>query len=388
MNQLRLLAKAPHRLYFSLGALALIVLFTWWWLGLHSGAALAVPLHALIMPLGVFPLFILGFTFTAGPRWLSVEAPAHLFLLHGSTYFSGILILLLASSLHLVALQLSGFALMLAAWCAVTVRWARLIKQSQVKDKTHAYALLLSMCGGIAALLASFLWIGGVQGAWAVARQLAFFTFLLPIFLTVCHRMLPFFSSNVLPNYQMWRPTSLLLAWIAACWLIAFAGIFELHLVEALCASLLSLVFANTSWRWGLFACLFARPQNRLLAMLHLSFAWLPIVFALQAATALGAPLGSAMIHALALGFMGTMLVGFVSRVSFGHSGRPLQVSQVLWALYLALHAAAVLRVAASIGHDALLMQIAASLWLVLLLVWVGMMLPIYLRPRVDGQPG
>lgn len=388
MNQLRLLAKAPHRLYFSLGTLALLVLFTWWWLGLRSGAALAVPLHALIMPLGVFPLFILGFTFTAGPRWLSVEASSHLFLLHGTTYFSGILILLLASSLHLIALQLSGFALMLAAWCAVTLRWAKLVKQSQVKDKKHAIALLLSMCGGIAALLASFLWIGGISSAWVVARQLAFFTFLLPIFLTVCHRMLPFFSSNVLPNYQMWRPTSLLFGWISACWLIAVAGMIDLPLIEALCASLLSLSFANTSWRWGLFTCLFARPQNRLLAMLHLSFAWLPIVFALQAASALGAQIGSAMVHALALGFMGTMLVGFVSRVSFGHSGRPLQVSRMLWALYLALHAAAVLRVAASIGHYASLMQIAASLWLVLLLIWVGMMLPIYLQPRVDGQPG
>ncbi len=388
MNQLRLLAKAPHRLYFALGALALVVLFSWWWLGLRSGTALAVPLHALIMPLGVFPLFILGFTFTAGPRWLSVEGSGHHFLLHGTTYFSGILILLLATSLHLVALQLSGFALMLAAWCAVTVRWAKLIKQSQVKDKTHAIALLIAMGGGVAALLASFLWIGGIQEAWLVARQLAFFTFLLPIFLTVCHRMLPFFSSTVLPNYQVWRPYALLFGWIIACWIIALAGIFQLALVEALCASLLSLSFANTSWRWGLFTCLFAKPQNRLLAMLHLSFAWLAIVFALQAASALGAQLGSANIHALALGFMGTMLVGFVSRVSFGHSGRPLQVSSLLWALYLALHAAAVLRVAASIGHSNSLMHIAASLWLVLLLVWVGMMLPIYLRPRVDGQAG
>lgn len=388
MNQLRLLAKAPHRLYFSLGALALLVLFSWWWWGLRSGAAPAVPLHALVMPLGVFPLFILGFTFTAGPRWLSIEASAHLFLLHGTTYFAGILILLLASSLHLVALQLSGFALMLAAWSAVTLRWATLVKQSQVRDKKHALALLLSMCGGLLALLASFLWIGGISSAWIVARQLTFFAFLLPIFLTVCHRMLPFFSSNVLPNYVMWRPASLLMGWIAACWLIAIAGIFHLALIEALCASALSLSFANTSWRWGLIKCLLARPQNRLLAMLHLSFAWLPIVFALQAAGALGAPIGSAMVHALALGFMGTMLVGFVSRVSFGHSGRPLQVSAVLWALYLALHVAAVLRVAASIAHYAFLMQIAASLWLVLLLIWVSMMLPIYLQVRVDGQPG
>jgi len=48
---------------------------------------MAVPLHAILMPLGVFPLFILGFTFTAGPRWLSVESDDHYFLLHGGSYF-------------------------------------------------------------------------------------------------------------------------------------------------------------------------------------------------------------------------------------------------------------------------------------------------------------
>jgi uncharacterized protein involved in response to NO len=144
------------------------------------------------------------------------------------------------------------------------------------------------------------------------------------------------------------------------------------------------LSFANTSWRWGLFRSL----QNRLLAMLHLSFAWLSVVFALQAASAFGAQIGSAMVHALALGFMGTMLVGFVSRVSFGHSGRPLQVSNLLWGVYLSLHLAAILRVAASVTATPAMMQVSASVWLILLLTWVGLMAPIYLHARADGQPG
>ena len=122
--------------------------------------------------------------------------------------------------------------------------------------------------------------------------------------------------------------------------------------------------------------------------MLHLSFAWLSIVFALQAASAFGAQIGSAMVHALALGFMGTMLVGFVSRVSFGHSGRPLQVSNALWAVYLALHVAALLRVAASVTAIPQMMSLSASVWLLLLLIWVGFMLPIYLNARADGQAG
>ena len=378
------LALAPHRLYFFLGALSVLTLFTWWWLYLQSGQTAAVPLHALMMPLGVFPLFILGFTFTAGPRWLGVEAGNHDFLLHGGTYFCGLMLALLASMLGWLPLRTSGFALMLSAWLAVTWRWWRLIRKSRSNDKKHALGIGVAMCGGGVALACTLLWSMGSHIAWNIARQLAFFGFLLPVFLTVCHRMLPFFTSNVLVPYTAWRPTWLLTLWLAACYLLALAGSVAFRPLEALAAGVLCLSFAYTSWRWGLFRCL----KNRLLAMLHLSFAWLTIVFGLQTLAALGMNIGSAAIHALGLGFMGTMLVGFVSRVTYGHSGRPLQASNGLWALYLGMHLAALLRVVASVWALPQILTWSASLWLLLLLLWVAQMLPVYLRARVDGQPG
>jgi uncharacterized protein involved in response to NO len=378
------LTQAPHRLYFFLGLTALLSLLVWWWMSVQFSINWPVPLHGILMPLGVFPLFILGFTFTAGPRWLNLEASPHHFLLHGLTYFLGIILVLFASVVGLPPLRLSGFALMLAAWSAVSLRWAKLIIDSKVEDKRHAVALLIAMCGGILAMLCAFLWACGSHIAWLAARQLAFFAFLLPTFLTVCHRMLPFFTGNVLKNYTVWRPYSLLVTWISGCWLLAFAGIVESNLVQAVVGTLLSLSFANTSWRWGLFRSF----ENRLLAMLHLSFAWLAIVFGLQAASALGAQIGSAMIHALALGFMSTMLVAFVSRVSFGHSGRALHASNLLWGLYLMLHLAAILRVLANMQSNTNLLQFSASLWLIVFVTWAAIMLPLYLRPRIDGQAG
>lgn len=378
------LTQAPHRFYFFLGLTALLSLVLWWWMSVQFSIDWPIPLHGILMPLGVFPLFILGFTFTAGPRWLNIEASSHHFLLHGLTYFLGVILVLFASVVGLPPLRLSGFALMLAAWSAVSLRWAKLIIDSKVEDKRHAIALLIAMYGGILAMLCAFLWASGSQIAWQAARQLAFFAFLLPTFLTVCHRMLPFFTGNVLKNYTVWRPYSVLVTWISGCWLLAFAGIVESSLVQAVVGTLLSLSFANTSWRWGLFRSF----ENRLLAMLHLSFAWLAIVFGLQAASALGAQIGSAMIHALALGFMSTMLVAFVSRVSFGHSGRALHASNLLWGLYLMLHLAAILRVLANMQSNTSLLQFSASLWLMVFVTWAAIMLPIYLRPRIDGQAG
>jgi uncharacterized protein involved in response to NO len=85
---------------------------------------------------------------------------------------------------------------------------------------------------------------------------------------------------------------------------------------------------------------------------------------------------------------MATMLVAFVSRVSFGHSGRPLVVSNTLWALYLGLHLAALLRVLASVMAMPALISYSATAWLLLLGTWVVMMLPIYLKARQDGEAG
>jgi uncharacterized protein involved in response to NO len=382
------LAIAPHRLYFFLGALAVLSLFFWWWLSLNTPYAAhqsisAIPLHGILMPLGIFPLFILGFTFTAGPRWLAVNASDRYFLPTGIAYFSGI-VLIISGSNGATVLVTAGFGLMLSAWLGATWRWASLVRQSSITDKNHPSVLLAAMCGGVLALLAALAWSAGYSPAWFVARQLAFYCFLLPVFLTVCHRMLPFFSSTVLKPYVAWKPYGLLWFWLAGCVALALAGVLNWRMAEAVIASAMAASFAVTSWRWGLRASF----ANRLLAMLHMSFAWLTMVFALQAASAFGVALGSASLHALGLGFMATMLVAFVSRVSFGHSGRPLVVSNTLWTLYLALHLAAAMRVLASVLFIPALISYSATAWLLLLGSWVIMMLPIYLKERADGQAG
>lgn len=382
------LAIAPHRLYFFLGAVAVFFLFAWWWVSLTAPfnaphPVNAIPLHGILMPLGIFPLFILGFTFTAGPRWLGVNASDIYFLPTGICYFSGI-VLVVIGSMSDQRVSVAGFGLMLLAWLSATVRWASLLKQSTTFDKNHPAVLLAAMIGGVLALSAALAWSAGVVLAWVVARQLAFFCFLLPVFLTVCHRMLPFFSSSVLKPYTSWRPYGLLWGWLAGCAALALTGALEWRMAEAVVGSVMAISFVFTSWRWGLRASF----ANRLLAMLHMSFAWLSVVFGLHAASAFGLPIGSASLHALGLGFMATMLVGFVSRVSFGHSGRPLTVSNTLWALYLALHLAALLRVLASALALPALITYSATAWLILLGSWVLMMLPIYLKARLDGQAG
>ena len=78
---------------------------------------------------------------------------------------------------------------------------------------------------------------------------------------------------------------------------------------------------------------------------------WLPVAVLLQTVRdgsfALTGEwvLGRAPIHALGMGFFGGMLVAMVTRVTMGHSGRPLRMDRLTLVCFLVLQVGALLRV-------------------------------------------
>ena len=132
-----------------------------------------------------------------------------------------------------------------------------------------------------------------------------------------------------------------------------------------------------------------------ILAVLFIGTAWLPATFALylaQSFTYLASGefiLGRAPMHALFIGFFGSLLVAMVTRVTQGHSGRPLVMPKVAWFAFAALQAVAVMRIVADIAPDTMAWQAAAAVgWLLALAPWLGRLGWIYLSPRTDGRPG
>ena len=384
------LDSVPHRAFFLAGVLAALSQGLWWalvWLLAPQQAYAAVPVHGLMTPLAVFPLFMQGFVFTAGPRWLNVAdgTPKRGNLLQAALALTGIW-LALAGFMRGGAWPLPGLLLMAAQWAGSCWRWASICRRSQVADRLHGVAVLLAMLGGLAAMLAACGWVASANDAWwGAARHGLFWCFLLPVFLTVSHRMLPFFTQAALPGHAPWRPARLLHGWLAGCVLLAAANVAGWQQLEVVLALLMAASLAYTSARWGLRASL----QNRLLAMLHFSFVWLVPALLLQAAAALGWPVGAAPVHALGLGFAGTMLMAFVTRVSLGHSGRPLQADNGFVALYGLLHAVALLRVGLALaGSHAGWLAVTSLAWLAVLLAWALRVMPMYLQPRLDGKAG
>ena len=132
------------------------------------------------------------------------------------------------------------------------------------------------------------------------------------------------------------------------------------------------------------------------LGMLHIAFLWLGIamtLYALQSLIVLATGvdvLGRAPLHALSIGFFTGMIVAMASRVTLGHSGRTLHADRLTWAALFGVNVSAALRIAGELlPVTAIWLNLAAGgVWLAVLAMWAGHYAPMYLRPRVDRQPG
>lgn len=129
-----------------------------------------------------------------------------------------------------------------------------------------------------------------------------------------------------------------------------------------------------------------------LLWILHLAWLWLIAALLLKAlaGTVLPIPV-TVWWHALGAGAIGTVLMGVMTRVALGHSGRALRLPRGSTVIYGLISVGALARVTAAFLPGAYwmpLLLVAATAWM---LAWLGYLLlfaPILLSPRPDGRPG
>ena len=105
--------------------------------------------------------------------------------------------------------------------------------------------------------------------------------------------------------------------------------------------------------------------RERLLLILHIGYAFVPIGFLFNAASAFGLVAGSAGVHAWMAGAAGIMTLAVMSRATLGHTGQQLTASATTQAIYAAIIVAALSRICAVLepDHSELLLQVAAFAW-------------------------
>jgi uncharacterized protein involved in response to NO len=128
-----------------------------------------------------------------------------------------------------------------------------------------------------------------------------------------------------------------------------------------------------------------------LLWVLYTGYGWLILGFLLTALAAFGLVLPSVAVHAFSIGGIGVLTVGMMARVSLGHTGRAMRVSNAIVIAFVLINLAAVFRVLLPIAVPAWygsFVYIAMLLWLAAFALFVAVYLPMLTSVRADGEKG
>lgn len=119
--------------------------------------------------------------------------------------------------------------------------------------------------------------------------------------------------------------------------------------------------------------------------ILHVGYAWLPLGFALLAASHWWPVLPqSAALHAFTAGAMGTMPLAVMTRATLGHTGRPLHAGAGTVAIYLLVLLAAIARILGPLAPELYIPAIAVggTAWMAAFALFVVLYAPALLRRR------
>lgn len=211
------------------------------------------------------------------------------------------------------------------------------------------------------------------------------------IILVMGGRVIPFFTSSAL---GIKKPQPIVVVEWLAIFPVVLVVLFSLisrQLAPELLVGILLLIatIANAirlgRWHTNL------TVSTPLLWSLHLSYLFIIFSLGLLSLYHFGINLLlSSTLHGLTIGGMGLMILAMISRVSLGHTGRPLMVGKLITLGYVLLAVATVTRVAAPLLTEQLTLWYTLSgvCWILAYSIFVLIYWPILTKPRADGRPG
>lgn len=380
------LLELGFRPFFALAGVAAVVQLALWLMLLlyqwpaSTGYYTTLGWHAHEMLFGYATAVIAGFLLTSVRNWTGRPTPVRLPLalltllwLAGRIvpWFDGLL------PLWLIALTDLAFLPLLAIVIAIP------LLQDRKPHNLPFPALLLLMAG--ANLLIHGERIGGWPDGALIGQQLMV-DLLVTLLAVFGGRVIPLFSRNALPGMQPDNRAWVERGAVWGSWTFALLHPLPLpHWLLAALAASVALLHAIRLAGWR-DRRIWAQPM---LWVLHLGYGWIVIGYLLSAATLLDWLPGSAATHALAVGAVGLLTLGMMSRVALGHSGRIIAAAPITRCAFILLTSAGVMRVmVTAAGLDYRWLILSGGLWIAAFAAFLWVYLPILIRPRIDGRPG
>lgn len=372
-------------LFSAAGAAAVVLMLIWLtaWVGRlpitdYYGA---IGWHSHEMLFGYAAAVIAGFLLTAVRNWTGVNTPSGrplallaLLWLAGRLLppLSGYIPGWIAALVDLAFLPAVAMAIQPALW--------------QGAQKVNRIFVPLLLVMALANLLVHLQALGLTQSAGrGIDMMLYMVVFLVAL---LGGRVMPFFTQAVIPGFQATRQ-----AWLEKSTMGAFAVLIALQLFDspALLTGAVALLLAITQ---ALRVIGWHHPQVwriPILWVLYTGMFWMVTGFLLLALSSLelvGANLAK---HALGVGAIGILTLGMMSRVSLGHSGRPIEPVRSIEVAFVLLNIATAVRVFGPLlpfDNYTFWIHLSGGLWIISFVIFCWVYLPILSSPRIDGKPG
>ncbi len=221
---------------------------------------------------------------------------------------------------------------------------------------------------------------GVLGGIWLVAAMMVM----------IGGRVIPFFTQRGLGRVDAVAPWPwldwLLLAGSALIALLYITGPALLPNVGVgVLFAILTLGHAVRLWRWhdrGLW-------KVPLLWSLHVAYAWMALACLGMALWHLGVAINPSLaVHSLTVGAIGGLILAMVTRVSLGHTGRPLQPPSGMTLAFVLLNLGGLSRVLVVQWLPLAGLWLAGLCWTLAFALYAWRYAPMLMRARVDGHPG
>jgi uncharacterized protein involved in response to NO len=363
-----------------------------WWIAVLAGPLPAPPAlpptwwHAHEMVFGFVTAAVAGFLLTSVPNW-TASAPVSGRRLAGlaALWLIGRVAVALSGLLPPLAVAVADLAFLPALAAAIA---PPLLRARRLQNLGFPVVLLaLAGCNLGFHLAAAGLGASGTAGLRAALGLVAL------LVVVIGGRIVPLFTANALRQAGIdaevrRRRLFDALAVPAVLGVLVCEALAPRTAVSGVAAAIAAvvLVLRMSGWQTRHTA------GDPLVWSLHLGYAWLPLSFALLAISDLAHVLPwTSAVHALTTGVFGTMILAVMTRVSLGHTGRPLRAPAGATAAYLLVTGAALVRtfgVLAWPQHSLVLWIVAGSLWSAAFALFTISYFAVLTRPRADGLLG
>jgi len=376
-------ASQPHQPFFTSGMFFLILFITLFALNYANIVNLdssILTYHAYSLIFVVFIQFFLGFLFVVFPKFLMQAAiDEKIYMKQFFIYLFSSFAILLSLVFYSKITFIFQIILLIVQIMSFKVLYS-IHKKSIMNDKNDTKWVLISFIVG---LISHFLFIvSNLDFTYSfivskISINSGFYLFLFMIIFIISQRMIPFFTKVVLSNYLINKNGKLLeilfFLLILEVALLSFENS-KLNLIADI-PIFLFLSYELFVWKLPVF------KVPPIVWVLYLGLYWILFAFFISIIQGIFAFINpdfffeKVVVHTIAIGYFVTVLLGFGTRVTLGHSGRKIQTNIFVVSIFVAVQILTFIRIFASISINfglnyIFFIELSAILLVLVLIIW------------------